>query len=205
VRASERVIARSVRIARTAIGKNIRGAAVVGITWPLPEELDDAALECKLFALAGYNPSRSHFRRCNSCAIGSVRRVSSAYVFLPPASEHVRDARVLRLIRQWFRAGVMLEGTVTDTPIGAPQGAVILPLLSNIYLHPLDLYWEQEVRDTKMVRYADDLVVLCRWRPAEAYMPKLQAMLSRLRVTVNEDKTRIVPASTGSTSRRALP
>jgi hypothetical protein len=56
--ASERVIARSVRIARTAIGKNIRGAAVVGISWPLPEELDDAALECKLFALAGYNPSR---------------------------------------------------------------------------------------------------------------------------------------------------
>ena len=58
--------------------------------------------------------------------------------------------------------------------IGAPQGAVISPLLSNIYLHPLDLYWEQEMRDTKMVRYADDLVVLCRWRPAETYMPKLE-------------------------------
>ena len=109
----------------------------------------------------------------------------------------VRDTRVLRLIRRWLRAGVMLEGTVTDTVIGAPQGAVISPLLSNIYLHPLDLYWEQEVRDTKMVRYADDLVVLCRWRPAETYMPKLQAMLARLRVTVNEDKTRIVSASEG--------
>jgi RNA-directed DNA polymerase len=109
----------------------------------------------------------------------------------------VRDTRVLRLIRRWLRAGVMLEGTVTDTVIGAPQGAVISPLLSNIYLHPLDLYWEQEVRDTKMVRYADDLVVLCRWRPAETYMPKLQAMLARLRVTVNEDKTRIVSAGEG--------
>jgi retron-type reverse transcriptase len=63
----------------------------------------------------------------------------------------VRDARVLRLIRRWLRAGVMLEGIVTNTVIGAPQGAVISPLLSNIYLHPLDLYWEQEVRDTKMV------------------------------------------------------
>jgi RNA-directed DNA polymerase len=109
----------------------------------------------------------------------------------------VRDARVLRLIRRWLRAGVMLEGTVTDTVVGAPQGAVISPLLSNIYLHPLDLYWEQGVRDTKMVRYADDLVVLCRFRPAETYMPKLRAMLSRLRVTVNEDKTRIVHASAG--------
>jgi RNA-directed DNA polymerase len=76
---------------------------------------------------------------------------------------------------RWLRAGVMFEGTVTDTWIGAPQGAVISPLLSNIYLHPLDLYWEQEVCDTKMVRYADDLVVLCRWRPAETYLPKPQA------------------------------
>jgi hypothetical protein len=50
---------------------------------------------------------------------------------------------------------------------------------------------------TKMVRYADDLVVLCRWRPAESYMPKLRAMLARLRVIVNEDKTRIVSASAG--------
>ena len=111
--------------------------------------------------------------------------------------KRVRDARVLRLLRRWLRAGVMLEGIVTDTVIGAPQGAVISPLLSNIYLHPLDLYWEQEVRDTKMVRYADDLVVLCRYRPAETYMPKLRGMLSRLHVMVNEDKTRIVSANAG--------
>ena len=45
-----------------------------------------------------------------------------------------------------------------------------------------------------MVRYADDLVVLCRWKPPEVYMPKLRQFLARLRVTVNEDKTRIVDA-----------
>jgi transposase len=57
--ASERVIARSVGIGRTAIGEYVRRAAVIGITWPVPEELDDAALERKLFAPSGYNRPRS--------------------------------------------------------------------------------------------------------------------------------------------------
>jgi len=57
--ASERVIAQSLGIGRTAVGEYIRRAAVIGITWPVPEELDDAALERKLFAPAGYNPPRS--------------------------------------------------------------------------------------------------------------------------------------------------
>jgi len=109
----------------------------------------------------------------------------------------VRDPRVLRLIRRWLRAGVMHEGVWEETLIGSPQGAVISPLLSNIYLHPLDLYWEREVKATKMIRYADDLVVLCRWKPPETYMPKLRQFLARLRVTVNEDKTRCVAAREG--------
>jgi hypothetical protein len=75
--------------------------------------------------------------------------------------------------------GTLLEGAVIDTAIGAPQGAVISPLLSNIYVHPLDLCWEREVRGTKMVRYAGDFVVLCRWWPAKII------------------KTRIVPAAEG--------
>ena len=109
----------------------------------------------------------------------------------------VRDPRVLRLIRRWLKAGVMHDGVREETLIGSPQGAVISPLLSNIYLHPLDLYWEREVKATKMVRYADDLVVLCRWKPPETYMPKLRQFLARLRVTVNEDKTRMVAAREG--------
>jgi len=109
----------------------------------------------------------------------------------------VRDPRVLRLIRQWLKAGVMCDGILEQTLVGSPQGAVISPLLSNVYLHPLDLYWEQEVKDTKKVRYADDLVVLCRWQPAESYMPRLKRFLARLRVTINDDKTRIVAARDG--------
>jgi hypothetical protein len=53
------VISRSVGIGRTAIAEYVRRAAVIGITWPIPEELDDTALERKLFAPAGYNPARS--------------------------------------------------------------------------------------------------------------------------------------------------
>jgi RNA-directed DNA polymerase len=58
----------------------------------------------------------------------------------------VRDPRVLRLIRLWLKAGVLHEGMLEETVVGSPQGAVISPLLSNIYLHPLDLYWEREVK-----------------------------------------------------------
>jgi alkylhydroperoxidase/carboxymuconolactone decarboxylase family protein YurZ len=57
--ASDRVISRSVGIGRTAIAEYVRRAAVIGITWPIPEELDDTALERKLFAPAGYIPPRS--------------------------------------------------------------------------------------------------------------------------------------------------
>jgi len=57
--ASDRVISRSVGIGRTAIAEYIRRAAVIGITWPIPEEIDDTTLERRLFAPAGYNPPRS--------------------------------------------------------------------------------------------------------------------------------------------------
>ena len=57
--ASDRVISRSVGIGRTAIAEYIRRAAAIGITWPIPEEIDDTALERRLFAPAGYNPPRS--------------------------------------------------------------------------------------------------------------------------------------------------
>ena len=61
--ASERVIAQSLGIGRTAVGEYIRRAAVIGITWPVPEELDDAALERKLFAPAGIiRRGRSRYR-----------------------------------------------------------------------------------------------------------------------------------------------
>jgi hypothetical protein len=76
--------------------------------------------------------------------------------------EHVADGRVLKLIESFLEANIM-EGLKEWTPTaGAPQGAVLSPLLSNIYLNPLDHLMAR--RGMEMVRYADDFVILCRTR-----------------------------------------
>ncbi len=69
----------------------------------------------------------------------------------------ISDRRVLKLLRQWLKAGVMEEGMVRGTDLGSPQGGVISPLLANIYLDALDTIWERRCRHLGLlVRYADD-------------------------------------------------
>jgi group II intron reverse transcriptase/maturase len=109
----------------------------------------------------------------------------------------VSDPRVLRLIKLWLRAGVMDDGAWEDSDLGTPQGGVISPLLANIYLHPLDLWWETKMQGTTLVRYADDMVVLCPKGSAERYMVELRKFLARLKLLVNEEKTKLVSAWTG--------
>lgn len=109
----------------------------------------------------------------------------------------VSDPRVLRLIKLWLRAGVMDDGAWGDSDLGTPQGGVISPLLANIYLHPLDLWWETKMQGTTLVRYADDMVVLCPKGSAERYMVELRKFLGRLKLLVNEEKTKLVSAWTG--------
>lgn len=109
----------------------------------------------------------------------------------------VRDPRVLRLIKLWLRAGIMEDGAWKDSDLGTPQGGVISPLLANIYLHPLDLWWETKMQGTTLVRYADDMVVLCPKGTAERYMVELRRFLGRLKLLVNEEKTKLVSAWTG--------
>jgi RNA-directed DNA polymerase len=104
--------------------------------------------------------------------------------------EKVSDGRVLDLLRGWLAADVM-EGAERWTPTaGAPQGAVISPLLANIYLHPLDA--RMAVLGYRMVRYADDFVVLCESREkAEAALADIRHWVDDNGLTLHPQKTRL--------------
>lgn len=116
-------------------------------------------------------------------------------------SKRVSDPRVLKLIKSWLKVGVVSESGITRSVIGTPQGGVISPLLANIFLNELDKEWNRRGYDHRkcdahLVRYADDMVVACKWRP-EFYFNKLIEILKTLGVEVNTDKTRVVHASEG--------
>ena len=104
--------------------------------------------------------------------------------------EKVSDGRVLDLIRSWLKADI-LKGTDTWTPVqGSPQGAVISPLLANIYLDPLDRLMAE--RGYRMVRYADDFVILCRTREeALAALALVRHWVSDNGLTLHPEKTRV--------------
>jgi len=120
-------------------------------------------------------------------------------------AERISDGAVLALIKQWLKAPVVEEkdgtrrtsGGGKGNRKGSPQGGVISPLLSNLYLHILDRIWERHELEARyrarLVRYADDLVILCA-KSVDAPMAMLRKVLGKLDLSLNETKTRVVDA-----------
>jgi RNA-directed DNA polymerase len=106
----------------------------------------------------------------------------------------ISDRKVLKLIRQWLHAGILEAGEWSASEKGSPQGGVISPLLSNVYLHVLDMFWtERYAHLGKLVRYADDFVIVCKTRPkAQEALQMVKQIMTRLKLTLHPTKTRIV-------------
>lgn len=105
-------------------------------------------------------------------------------------AERISDSAILSLIESFLRQDILTDMASWQPTTGTPQGAVLSPLLANIYLHPLDLLMEQSGR--RMVRYADDFVILCRTRAeAEATLSQIEAWVTANGLTLHPDKTRI--------------
>jgi len=123
---------------------------------------------------------------------------------LQSVARRIVDRRVLHLIKMWMECPVEetdKRGRKTrttearDNRRGIPQGSPISPLLANLYMRRFVLGWKklglEKSLGTRLVTYADDLVILCRRGNAEAALQHLRAIMGKLKLTVNEEKTRI--------------
>ena len=105
--------------------------------------------------------------------------------------KQIQDMRVLRLIKKYLKSGVMENGVICKTEEGSPQGGPLSPLLANIYLNEFD--WEMNRRGVKLVRYADDIVVLAKSeRAAERLLESCRKYLEgRLKLKMNTEKSKV--------------
>ena len=163
----------------------------------------------------GFRPGRGAHDALDALAVGIERRRTEWLVdadirgffdhvsrdWLVRFLEHrIGDKRVIRLIVKWLNAGVMDDGEWRDELRGTPQGAVISPILANIYLHyVLDLWFQKKWRTheargaTIIVRYADDFVVGFQHKmDAERFLHDLWKRLARFELSLHPEKTRLV-------------
>ncbi|MFA6737079.1 MAG: group II intron reverse transcriptase/maturase [Saccharofermentanales bacterium] len=111
-------------------------------------------------------------------------------------NKKISDGTLLRLIKQFLKAGVMIDGVSKATEIGSPQGGVISPLLMNIYLDEFDQ--KMKSLNIRIVRYADDILIFAKSkRKAEQYQKIATDILESMKLTVNMEKTHISSVSKG--------
>jgi RNA-directed DNA polymerase len=162
----------------------------------------------------GFRPGRSPHQALDALTVGIQRRkvnwILDADVMgffdnlshewaLKFIEHRVADQRILRLIRKWLKAGVSEDGQWSKTDKGTPQGAVISPLIANVYLHYLfDLWadvWRRKVAkgDVIIVRYADDVVLGFQQRAdAVRFLEAFKERLAKFGLELHPDKTRLI-------------
>jgi group II intron reverse transcriptase/maturase len=162
----------------------------------------------------GYRPGRNPHMALDAVSVGLERRkvnwvldadlkaffdtVEHEWV-LKFLQHRIADQRMLRLIRKWLVAGTVEQGVRTQTQVGTPQGAVISPLLANIYLHYVFDLWIHRWRgrdaagQVVVIRYADDTVIgLESKADAQRLLQALRERLAQFGLSLNEEKTRVV-------------
>lgn len=114
-------------------------------------------------------------------------------LLLSLVARRISDRRGLKLIRQGLKAGVLEQGEWQPTEVGSPPGGVVSPLLANIDLHVLDMYWVTRYAGGELCRYADDIVMICRTRSqAERALHAVRLLLQTLTLQLHPTKTRLV-------------
>jgi RNA-directed DNA polymerase len=184
------------------------------VQWALVEVLN-AIYEPDFLGFSyGFRPGRSQHEALDALAVAIDRRkvnwVLDADVadfftridhsWMAKFLEHrIADKRVLRLIQQWLKAGVVEDGTWTACDEGTPQGAVVSPLLANVYLHYVLDTWADWWRrrhargDVVIVRYADDQIVGFQYREeAERFLKELRERLAKFGLELKAEKTRLI-------------
>jgi RNA-directed DNA polymerase len=172
----------------------------------------------------GFRPGRSQHDALDALWVGIMRKKVNwmvdadirgffdnlSHEWLVKFIEHrIADRRIVRLIQKWLRAGVSEEGKWSKTEVGTAQGAVVSPLLANIYLHYVFDLWVRHWRkhhatgDVIVLRYADDIVVGFEHRAdAERFLAEWRKRLQKFGLELHPDKTRLIEFGRHATENR---
>jgi group II intron reverse transcriptase/maturase len=173
----------------------------------------------------GFRPGRSPHHGLDALTVGIERKRVSwvldadiqgfydslSHEWLLRFVEHrIGDRRILALVQKWLRAGVLEDGTWTQSEEGTPQGGLISPVLANIYLHYVFDLWAHRWRrsnargDVIIVRYADDFVVGFEHREeAERFQGALIERMSKFELRLQSEKTRLIEFGRFAATNRA--